>query len=332
MVVASAMTVTNPAQASGTAIRAEGLVRTFGSNRAVDGIDLGVDRGEIFGLLGPNGAGKTTTIRILTTLLKPSAGSARVFGFDVLRDAGEVRRRTGYVMQEIPRGLYALTARERVEMEASLYHVPRGEVRKRAESVLSVVGLLEHADRRFTTFSGGMQKRLDLACGMLHEPQLLVLDEPTLGLDVQSRHNIWEYVSGLRARGVTILLATNYLDEADRLCDRLAIIDHGKVVVTGAPSDLKRAIGAEVVQVTTSWSERLLEVASAQAGFDRIVLSAPGEVTLYVKDAAAAIPALLQLSAAAGIELERVTYNRPTLDDVFLQYTGRELRDGEANG
>lgn len=305
------------------------LARSFGSNRVVDGLDLRVEAGEIFGLLGPNGAGKTTTIRMLTTLLAPSSGTARVCGFDVGREAGEVRKRVGYVMQEIPLGLYALTARERVEMEASLYHVPRASVKARAAAVLEVVGLLGDADRRFTTFSGGMQKRLDLACGMLHEPQLLVLDEPTLGLDVQSRHNMWEYVRGLQAKGVTVLLATNYLDEADRLCDRLTIIDHGKMVVTGVSMALKRAVRADVVQVTSPTERDLLAALQTQPWVVRVAGNGAGDVTVHVADGATAIPAIMRVATDAGLTLDRVTYSQPTLDDVFLLHTGHELRPTE---
>jgi ABC-2 type transport system ATP-binding protein len=306
-------------------VETRGLTRVFGDYKAVDNLDLRIEPGEIFGLLGPNGAGKTTTIRMLATLLRPSSGAATVCGFDISRQAGEVRKRLGYVMQEIPRGLYALTARERVQMEASLYHVPRGRVHARAEEVLEVVGLLGDADKMFTTFSGGMQKRLDLACGMLHEPQVLILDEPTLGLDVKSRHNMWEYVKRLQARGVTILLATNYLDEADRLCNRLTIIDHGRVVVTGTPSDLKRAVGADVVQVATEKRALLKQAVEHEPWVQRLAEVESGEVLVYVRDAATAIPAIMRLAAAAGVELDRVTYNQPTLDDVFLMHTGHEL-------
>lgn len=308
-------------------VEAEGLVRQFGSYRAVDGLDLRIGRGEVFGLLGPNGAGKTTTIRMLATLLAPTAGSARVCGFNVVGQAKEVCRRIGYVMQQIATNRYALTGRQCVEMEANLYHIPRGAVKQRAEEVLDLVGLLPAADRLFPTYSGGMQKRLDLACGLLHRPQLLILDEPTLGLDVQSRHNVWEHVRELQSQGTTILLATNYLDEADRLCGRLTIIDKGQAVVTGTPSELKRTVGADVVQVATAGTEALAAAIAGEPWFQRTVTPEPGQLNAYVHDAATALPALMRIAGERGIHLDKVTYSEPSLDDVFLMHTGRELRD-----
>ena len=308
-------------------VEAQGLVRQFGSYRAVDGLDLDIGRGEVFGLLGPNGAGKTTTILMLATLLAPSAGSARVCGFNVVGQAKDVRRRIGYVMQQIATNRYALTGRQCVEMEANLYHIPRGAVKQRAEEVLDLVGLLPAADRLFPTYSGGMQKRLDLACGLLHRPQLLILDEPTLGLDVQSRHNVWEHVRDLQSQGTTILLATNYLDEADRLCGRLTIIDKGKAVVTGTPSELKRTVGADVIQVATAGTAELATAIEGEPWCQRTVTPEPGQLNAYVHDAATALPALMRIAGERGIHLDKVTYSEPSLDDVFLLHTGRELRD-----
>ncbi len=309
-------------------IEAEGLTRAFGAHRAVDGLDLRVERGDAFGLLGPNGDGKTTTHSMLTSLLSPSAGVARVCGFDVTRRPGEVRRRIGHVMHMVAwRGM--LTGRECVEIEAALYHVPRRRCRARSEEVLDLVGLLPAADQLWTEYSGGMKKRLDLACGLLHHPEVLILDEPSLGLDVQSRHRIWEHVRGLLAQGVTVLLATNYLDEADQLCNKLLIIDHGRAVVSGSPDELKRSVGADVVQVTTDAPERLREIIAGQPWVKRVAQTESSEVHVYVEDAAVALPALMHLSLERGVKLDRVTYSRPTLDDVFLLHTGRELREGE---
>lgn len=312
-------------------IDAQQLRRHFGATRAVDGLDLRVERGEVFGLLGPNGAGKTTTIRMLTTLLAPTGGSALVCGFDILTRAREIRRRIGYVMQKVAWRGY-LTGRESVEVEAALYHVPRSRIRARAEEVLDMVGMMPHADRMWTEYSGGMQKRLDLACGLLHRPELLVLDEPSLGLDVQSRHRVWEYIRGLQAQGVTILLATNYLDEADRLCDRITIIDEGRAVVTGSPSELKRAVGGDAVQVTTGAPQRLRDAIAGQPWLKEIVDGdSGGDVHLYVEDASVAMPEVMRISVERGIDLARVTYSQPTLDDVFLLHTGRELREQEVS-
>jgi ABC-2 type transport system ATP-binding protein len=315
-------------------IETDGLTRAFGSGaatqvRAVDGLSLQVERGEVFGLLGPNGAGKTTTIRILATLLAPSGGLARVCGFDVARQPSEVRRRIGYVMQNVPWQVNSLlTGRELVEMEGALHHVPRASVRRRAEEVLELVGLLPHADRRIGAYSGGMQKRLDLACGLLHEPELLILDEPSLGLDVQSRHNMWEYIRTLRDSGVTVLLATNYLDEADRICNRITIVDHGRAVVTGTPGDLKRSVGGDVVQVSTP-DPAALRAAIEPEPWVRRIAELEREVSIYVDDASAALPAVMRISHESGIALDRATYSLPTLDDVFLLHTGRELREAE---
>lgn len=310
-------------------IEAEGLSRSFGPHRAVDCLDLHVERGDIFGLLGPNGAGKTTTIRMLTTLLAPSAGAARVCGFDVTRDPDEVRRRIGYVMQEVPLSTNLMTGRERVELEAALHHVPRRGIPARAQEVLDLVGLTAHADRVTNAYSGGMRKRLDLGCGLLHRPEVLVLDEPTLGLDVQSRHRLWDHIHTLRDEGMTVLLATNYLDEADRLCNRLTIIDHGRAVVTGSSIELKRAVGADVVQVSTPSPARLRDAITGQAWAQRVVDGDGGDLHVYVHDAAVALPAIIRLAHERDVDLERVTYTQPTLDDVFLLHTGRELREAE---
>jgi len=310
-------------------IETSSLGRTFGSYKAVDCLDLRVEAGEIVGLLGPNGAGKTTTIRMLATLLAPTSGSAIVCGFDTVRDPGEVRKRIGYVMQKIAPSRNYLTGRQCVEMEASLYHVPRHLVRRRSEEVLGLVGLLPHADKRFNHYSGGMQKRLDLACGLLHRPQLLILDEPSLGLDVQSRHRVWDHIRSLQNEGVTVLLATNYLDEADRLCDRLTIIDQGRAIVAGTPDELKRSVGADTIDIETDDPEALRSLVERQPWAKRLAPADDAQVRVHVEDASNALPALMRLAAERGIALERLSYSRPTLDDVFLLHTGRELREEE---
>ncbi|MBA2313706.1 MAG: ATP-binding cassette domain-containing protein [Actinobacteria bacterium] len=311
-------------------IETDSLTRSFGDRLAVDRLDLRAEAGDIFGLLGPNGAGKTTTIRMLTTLLTPSSGAARICGFDVSREPGAVRRRIGYVMQSVPWQVNRLLrAREIVEIEAALHHVPQRVRRERVDEALDLLGLLPHADRLIGEFSGGMHKRLDLACGLLHRPELLVLDEPTLGLDVQSRHRIWDYILGLRDEGVTVLLATNYLDEADRLCNRLTIMDNGRSVVSGSPVELKHAVAADVIQVATSSPERLRDAIAHEPWVKNTILTDSNEVHIYVKDASQALPAVMSLSLANDLGLERVTYTQPSLDDVFLLHTGRELRDLE---
>lgn len=310
----------------GNIIEAEGLTRVFGTRPAVRGLDLEVATGEIFGLLGPNGAGKSTTIRMLTTLLPPSSGRAFVGGFDICREAAQVRRLIGYVSQE--KGVrYLLTGRESVEIESALYHVPSGLRKRRVDDMLSLMGLMPHAERFVAEYSGGMQKRLDLACGLLHLPDVLFLDEPTLGLDVQSRHRIWEHVAELRDQGVTVLMATNYLDEADRLCDRIAIIDDGQIVVTGTPADLKRAIKTDVIEVSSGQPGKLQAAITGQSWAHCVVPVGTSGLRIQVRDAARALPEVISTSVQHGVSLDRVTYSQPTLDDVFLMHTGRGLRE-----
>ncbi|MCB5906195.1 ATP-binding cassette domain-containing protein [Streptomyces pinistramenti] len=309
------------------AIRTQGLSRSFEGRPVVDGLDLTVAAGEIYGLLGPNGAGKTTTIRMLTTLLVPSAGRASICGFDVEREAAQVRRRIGYVSQE--KGIrHLLTARESVEIEADLFHVPRGERRSRVEEVLEVVGLSDEAGRRVAEFSGGMLKRLDLACGLLQAPRVLILDEPTLGLDVRSRHRVWNHVEALRDQGSSVLLTTNYLDEADRLCDRLAIIDAGRELVSGTPAGLKRAVGTDALEVVTDDGDRLRDALTGRAWVRR-VMPREGGLHLYVEDAATALAQVVDVAREHDVRLSQVGYQQPSLDDVFLLHTGRALAGGE---
>ncbi len=279
-------------------------------------------------MLGPNGAGKTTTIRILTTLMRPTSGTAEVCGFDVVRQPDDVRRSIGYVMQEVALD-YLMTGREHLELQASMYHLPWKEVKRRVRDALKLVELEDAADTRATLYSGGMKKRLDIAAGLMHRPRVLILDEPSLGLDVQSRHKVWEYIEAMRRDGVTVLLATNYLDEADRLCDRIVIIDRGKVVVEGTPEGLKAAIGADVIAIELeSGAEALAAALAARPEVKNTAESHDG-LHIYVPDAASFLPALIRLADDLRLKPRAVTYKRPTLDDVFLLHTGRELEEGQ---
>jgi len=311
------------------AIAAHGLVKHFnGDVRAVDGIDLSVAEGEIFAFLGANGSGKTTTVRMLTTLLRPTAGSAAVAGFDVLRRASAVRRRIGVALQEA--GLDDLqTGRELLSLQARLYEVPAREVAARATHLLRVVDLEDAADRRIKTYSGGMRRRLDLAAALVHRPGVVFLDEPTTGLDPISREAIWRYVGELnRGEGVTFFLTTQYLEEADRLAHNVAIMDRGRIVAEGSPEELKSAIGTDVVTLRIEGgSDELARAEQAVRRFDGVedVRAVDDAVIVYVREGSAAIARLVLLLDEASLRAREVTLARPTLDDVFLQRTGHHL-------
>jgi ABC-2 type transport system ATP-binding protein len=322
--------VTVTARDSGSmAIEARALERTFkGGVEAVRGIDLGVGEGEIFGFLGPNGAGKTTTVRMLCTLLPPTAGEAMVAGVDVLADPAEVRRRIGVALQEI--GLDPLqTGRELLELQCGLYGIRGAKARERTAELLHLVGLTEAADRRTKTYSGGMKRRLDLASALVHSPAVLFLDEPTTGLDPASRLAVWEEVRRINAAGTTVFLTTQYLEEADQLCDRLAIIDAGEIVAEGTPERLKGEMGHDVVSITLDGAD----AAATQAvlgdlpGLDRVVAE-PDSLALYVEDGAASIAEIVRRLDRDHIEVGGIAVARPSLDDVFLRATGRRL-EGE---
>lgn len=311
-------------------VEAEGLVKRFAKVVAVDGLSLSIREGEVFGLLGPNGAGKTTTIRLLLGLTHPTEGRLRVCGHDPTREPQAVRRCVGYVGQEIAVDPY-LTARENLMVFAGLYHLRGDERRRRIEEVLELVGLAERADDVVRTFSGGMKKRLDIACGLLHRPRLLFLDEPTLGLDVETRRRVWDFVKDLAGQGMTVLLTTHYLEEADRLCDRVAIIDRGKLQAVGRPQELKDGLGGDVLRL------RLAEEAPLSAAVEALqrlpcvttVQPVDGVLTARVQSGESALPQVMDALARAGIGVAAVSWSRPTLDDVFLAHTGRRL---EAHG
>ena len=309
---------------SGPAVLTEQLRRRFGDTEAVAGVDLEVAPGEVFGFLGPNGAGKTTTVRMLCTLLTPSGGRALVAGHDVARDPSAVRRVIGVALQEV--GLDPLqTGRELLELQAGLYRVPRP--RDRAAELLALVGLTDAADRRVKGYSGGMKRRLDLATALVHAPQVLFLDEPTTGLDVTSRITVWDEVRRINAEGTTIFLTTQYLEEADQLCNRLAIIDGGRLVAEGTPDGLKRELGADVVTVGLGrggTKQALRAAVEGLAGVDHVVDTEAG-VAVYVTNGAAAVPLVVRALDDAGVEVGTISISRPSLDDVFLEATGRSL-------
>ncbi len=317
----------------GVAIEVSGLTKAYDGVLAIDGISFQVQAGEVFGLLGPNGAGKSTTLRILITTLRPTGGQATVLGHDVAQEADLVRRLIGYVPQERAIDRF-LTGREHLLLLGSLYHLPRAETERRIAEILKLVDLEGQADRAAKTYSGGMKRKLDIACGLLPNPKILFLDEPTLGLDVQSRLRIWDYVRRLRERGITVVMTTNYLDEADQLCERLVIIDKGRIKALGSPAELKAGLGGDVVSLTVGPSEtgrlEALSAALKRLAFIRSVGLRPNGLDIRVESPEKSLPALLEEANRLACRLELIEYHRPRLDDVFVAYTGHAIREPSA--
>ncbi|HEU5268727.1 MAG TPA: ATP-binding cassette domain-containing protein [Jatrophihabitans sp.] len=294
---------------------------------AVRGIDLSVGAAEIFGFLGPNGAGKTTTMRMLCTLIEPDGGSATIAGVDLLRSPGQVRRRIGYVAQGGGTN-EEVTGREELVLQARMYGFGRAEAEQRADAALSAFDLSEYADRRCNTYSGGQRRRVDIALGVIHSPVVLFLDEPTASLDPQSRARVWDEIRRLRANGMTVFVTTHYLEEADALCDRIAIIDHGEIVAEGTPDQLKHEISGDVVTVGLAGSGQQAVDLLSGLPFVRQVESLDSDaLRLYVDDAGTAIPQVLRTLDGARVEFDKIELQRPSLDDVFLAKTGRSLRE-----
>jgi ABC-2 type transport system ATP-binding protein len=313
-------------------IQTHDLRRTFqtrGSTvEAVAGVDLQVQAGEVFGFLGPNGAGKTTTLRMLSTLLPPSSGEATVVGYDLLRQPKKVRERIGYVGQRNGSDP-GVTARRELEFQARLYGASGKEARKRTDEVLTMLELDSCADRPASTYSGGQRRRLDIGIGLIHSPQLLFLDEPTTGLDPQGRARLWNEVRRLKASGMTVFLTTHYLEEADALCDRLAIIDHGKIVAEGTPEQLKRDIAGDVITLGLAAEAPRAQALLEAEPYVRQITVEDDRLRLYVDRGEAAMPAVLRLLDSQGFDLLTIALSRPSLDDVFLQQTGHSLRDND---
>jgi ABC-2 type transport system ATP-binding protein len=306
------------------AIRVSGLQKSYGEIEAVKGVSFQVRARETFGFLGPNGAGKSTTIKMLATLINPTGGSAEVAGFDVMRQRAEVRRRIGLVFQDPTLDDY-LTAEENLRFHAELYGVPKSETEERIRQVLEMVELWDRHDSIVRTFSGGMRRRLEIARGLLHSPRVLFLDEPTVGLDPQTRSHIWAYIQELkRAEAITIFMTTHYMDEAE-YCDRIAIIDHGQIVALDTPEALKATVGEDRVQLRTADDPAAIE--SLQQRFGLAATMSEGAVTFHVPQGEEFVP---RLFAELGVPIQAVSVARPTLDDVFMTYTGRTIRDSEA--
>jgi ABC-2 type transport system ATP-binding protein len=306
-------------------IEVKGLTKRFGSLEAVHGVSFEVEQGEVFGLLGPNGAGKTTTLSMLSTILEITSGTAVVNGFDVAKQPSQVRRSIGIVFQE-PSIDDRLTGRENLEMHANLYAVPGSEKAKRIEELLKLVELEDRADSLMRTYSGGMRRRLEIARGLIHRPKVLFLDEPTLGLDPQTREHIWDYIVELSKReNITMMLTTHYMEEADKLCDRIAIIDYGKIIALDEPKQLKGDLEGDIITVKTEMVEELSRKLN-ETDLVKNMKKQKGELKLIVKDGEKIVPRVMEIAASSGIHVESMSIHEPTLEDVFLHYTGREIR------
>jgi len=310
------------------AIETRELTKKYGALIAVDHLNIEIGHGEVFGLLGPNGAGKTTAISMLCTIINPTSGYAQVNGFDILKRPAEVRKSIGIVFQD-PSIDGRLTGRENLQLHACLYDMPSALTRRKIAELLELVGLEDRADDRMKFYSGGMRRRLELARGLLHSPKVLFLDEPTLGLDPQTREHIWAYIENMTKEAcITIVLTTHYMDEAERLCSRVAIIDYGTIKVIDSPDNLKSTLKGDVISINSAEPEKLatrlteLKIAPKTEFSD-------GTLRLTVPEAEKLIPRLIEIAANIGVQINSVSVHRPTLNDVFLHYTGREIRADE---
>lgn len=302
------------------------LTKSYGSLSAVDKLDFCVESGEIFGLLGPNGAGKTTTISMLCTILKPTSGTAKVNGFDIVKEANLVRKSIGIVFQD-PSIDDRLTGKENLYMHANLYGVPASQQKTRIDRILKLIELEDRADDLLRTYSGGMRRRLELGRGLLHYPKVLFLDEPTVGLDPQTRDHIWTYIKELKENNdITIVLTTHYMDEADRLSDRIGIIDYGKLIKLDTPSKLKETLKGDVIVVKTSNLDAFSRLISERFGFDKQQI-VDGTLEITVQQGKRVMPRIMELAAQNNIFIESIVLREPNLEDVFLHYTGRVIRE-----
>jgi len=316
------------------AIEVNSLTKKFGDFNAVDNISVQVEEGEIFGFLGPNGAGKSTTMMILTTLLKPTSGNVFVGGYDVMLNAKKVREKIGYVQQEISVDEF-LTGRENLYLHARINQIPSNLIKSRIDDVLELVELGEKKDQAALTYSGGMRKRLDIANGLLSRPSVLFLDEPTVGLDIQTRRKIWGYIKKIRKDfGMTIFISTHYMEEADKLCDRIGIIDHGKIQIVDTPKSMKSAIGNEIISFNLvdgkANQDALIEQIN-KIEFVKEVKIKQDLITVFSTKSNEVIPKIFQESINLEMRISSLTLKQPTLDDVFISYTGHDLRDENEN-
>ena len=313
-------------------IETKSLTKSFGSVIAVNDISFSVKTGEIFGFLGPNGAGKSTTMMILTTLLKPTSGQALISEFNVMENAKKVRENIGFVQQETTVDEY-LTGRENLLLQAKLNHIPKNQIKQRIDEVLELIELSDKQNDAVVTYSGGMRKRLDIAGGLLHRPKVLFLDEPTVGLDIQTRRKIWEYIKKIHKEfDMTIFLSTHYMEEADNLCDRIGIIDGGEIQVIDSPENLKNAMGNEVISIIMDDSANRDSFLSKlhEIEFVKNINQDGTKLTLFVSNGTKVIPTIFQISSELEIKITTISLTRPTLDDVFLSYTGHEIRDDDS--